>query len=73
LHECLLRLSGAVCSDETAYGQPPSRACYLGRPKAELFGEFDDVRVAVLQQSKQDSHLRGGLLALLEQLEQPVE
>jgi hypothetical protein len=38
-----------------------------------LFSEFGDARVAALQQSKQDSHLGGGVLPMLEQLEYPVE
>jgi hypothetical protein len=73
LHQRLLRCSGVVCSDEAAHGEPPARACYLGWTRAELLGEFGDARVTVLEQSKQHSHLCGGVLTALEPLEHMVE
>jgi hypothetical protein len=62
-----------VCSDQAAHGETPARACYVGRTRAELVGELGDARVTVLEQSKQHSHLRGGVLTALEELEHTVE
>jgi hypothetical protein len=73
LHEHLLTLSGVVRSDQSAHGQPPPRPRHLGGASVELFGELGDARVAALQQSKEHSHLCGGVLAMLEHLEHTVE
>ena len=62
-----------MCSDEPAHGQPSARACYLGWTTSELLGEFADARVAVVDQSKQHSHLSGGVLTALEHPEHTVE
>ena len=73
LHQGLLRASGEACSDEPAHGQPSARACYLGWTTSELLSELADARVAVVDQSKQHSHLSGGVLTALEHPEHTVE
>ena len=65
--------SGSACSDEPAHGQPSTRACYLGWTTSELLGELADARVAVVDESKQQSHLSGGVLTALKHAEHPVE
>ena len=73
LHQGLLRSSGSVCSDEPAHCQPSTCACYLGWATSELLGELADARIAVVDESKQQSHLSGGVLTALKHAEYPVE
>lgn len=73
LHQGLLRSSGSVCSDEPAHGQPSTCASYLGWTTSELLGELADARVAVVEESKQQSHLRRGMSTALKHAEHPVE
>jgi hypothetical protein len=62
-----------VCSDEPAHRQPSACARYLGWTTSELRGELADARAAVIDQSKQQSHLSGGVLTALKDAEYPVE
>ena len=62
-----------MCSDEPAHGQASARARYLGWTTSELLGELADARVAVVDQSKQHSHLSGGVVTALEHPEHTVE
>ena len=62
-----------MCSDEPAYCQPSTCACYLGWTTSELLGEFAYARIAVVDESKQQSHLSGGVLTALLHPEYPVE
>jgi hypothetical protein len=73
VHHGLLRSSASVCSDEPAHCQPSTCASYLGWTTSELLGELADPRVAVVDESKQQSHLRRGMLTALKHAEHPVE
>ena len=73
LHQGLLRSSGLVRSDEPAHGQASARPRHLCWTTSELLGELADARVALVDQSKEHSHLSGGVVTALEHPEHTVE